>query len=159
MTALTVMVKKHSQSKHHRGFHRGDRRSKICQAVQFLSPANEKVVSVFGSYETFWSVLRSVSYSFVTKAESIPHWVVMSDYLSRVSGQPVWGFDSRFPVFRLTSWLCARPGSKWNHAKLYGSLCRFEVLPHGKNMKVKKGESELLPRMGPVSADRLIAFS
>ena len=40
--------------------HREDRCSRMCQTKQFLSPTDENVVSVFGSYEPFCIVLRNL---------------------------------------------------------------------------------------------------
>ena len=50
----------HSQSKHRRGFHRGDRWSRICQTLQFLSPSQKNVVCVC----LFWLVLRPLLQAF-----------------------------------------------------------------------------------------------
>ena len=58
----------------------------MCQTIQFLSPTDENVVSVFGSYELFAKGAPASS-SLVTMAILIPHWVVNSDRLSPEEGR------------------------------------------------------------------------
>ena len=54
----------------------------MCQTVQFLSPSDENVVSVFGSCEPFALCCTPFFELCDHGVVSIPHWVVKSDRLS-----------------------------------------------------------------------------
>ena len=85
---------KHSQSNHHQGFHRGNRRSRNCQAVQFLSLADENVMSVFGPCEP----LACAPFFPLCDHDGVNTTLGREIGLSQSSeGEPSVDLDSRFP--------------------------------------------------------------
>ena len=84
------------------------------------------------------------SSSLVTRAVAIPQWDVKSDYLNQVRRQPRVDLDSRFPVFRLTSWPCARMDQNGTTRSCMGPL-QLCGSSSWRKMKVKKENLSLFP--------------
>ena len=70
------------------------------------------------------NILHSVAHpscDLVTMAILIPHWDATSDFLSQARDSPVW-ISIRDVLFPPEILALRTAGSKWNHAKLYGSF-------------------------------------